>query len=30
MHRENLEDRVRDDGTIDKQTLGYLRDFVKR
>ena len=30
MHRENLEDRVRDDGTIDKQTLGYLRAFVKR
>ncbi len=25
MHRENLEDRVRDDGTIDRQTLGYLR-----
>ncbi|HYK54075.1 MAG TPA: DUF1028 domain-containing protein, partial [Candidatus Eremiobacteraceae bacterium] len=30
MHRENLEDRVRDDDTIDKQTLGYLRDFVKK
>lgn len=30
MHRENLEDRVRDDGTIDRQTLGYLRDFVKK
>jgi uncharacterized Ntn-hydrolase superfamily protein len=30
MHRENLEDRVRDDGGIDKQTLGYLRDFVKK
>ena len=30
MHRENLEDRVRDDGTIDKQTLGYLRDFVEK
>jgi len=30
MHRENLEDRVRGDGTIDKQTLGYLRDFVKK
>ena len=29
MHRENLEDRVRDDGTIDKQTLGYLRAFAK-
>ena len=30
MHRENLEDRVRSDGTVDKQTLGYLRDFVKK
>jgi uncharacterized Ntn-hydrolase superfamily protein len=30
MHRENLEDRVRADGTIDKQTLGYLRAFIKR
>ncbi|HET9341468.1 MAG TPA: DUF1028 domain-containing protein [Candidatus Eremiobacteraceae bacterium] len=30
MHRENLENRVRDDDTVDKQTLGYLRDFVKR
>ena len=30
MHRENLEDRVRDDGTIDKQTLGYLRAFANR
>jgi uncharacterized Ntn-hydrolase superfamily protein len=30
MHRENLEDRVRDDGTIDRQTLGYLRNFVER
>jgi uncharacterized Ntn-hydrolase superfamily protein len=30
MHRENLEDRVRDDGTVDVQTLGYLRDFVKK
>src|SRR5579863_479176 len=30
MHRENLEDRVRTDGTVDKQTLGYLRDFVKK
>jgi len=28
MHRENLENRVRDDGTIDRQTLGYLRNFV--
>lgn len=27
MHRENLEDRARDDGCIDKQTLGYLRAF---
>jgi uncharacterized Ntn-hydrolase superfamily protein len=25
MHRENLEMRVRDDGTIDAQTLDYLR-----
>jgi uncharacterized Ntn-hydrolase superfamily protein len=25
MHVENLENRVRDDGTIDVQTLGYLR-----
>ena len=30
MHRENLEDRVRTDGTIDKQTLGYLRAFVNK
>jgi uncharacterized Ntn-hydrolase superfamily protein len=30
MHRENLENRVRDDGTIDRQTLGYLRAFVER
>ena len=30
MHRENLEDRVRTDGTIDKQTLGYLRAFVPK
>jgi uncharacterized Ntn-hydrolase superfamily protein len=30
MHRENLEDRVRSDGTIDKQTLGYLRAFVSK
>ncbi len=28
MHRENLEDRVRADGTIDRQTLDYLRAFV--
>ncbi len=27
MHRENLEDRVRDDGCIDLQTLEYLRTF---
>jgi len=27
MHRENLEERVRDDGLIDKQTLEYLRSF---
>jgi uncharacterized Ntn-hydrolase superfamily protein len=27
MHRENLEDRVRDDGCIDRQTLDYLRSF---
>jgi uncharacterized Ntn-hydrolase superfamily protein len=25
MHVENLENRVRDDGTIDRQTLNYLR-----
>ncbi len=30
MHRENLEDRVRADGSIDRQTLGYLRAFVAR
>jgi uncharacterized Ntn-hydrolase superfamily protein len=30
MHRENLEDRVRSDGTIDKQTLGYLRAFATK
>jgi uncharacterized Ntn-hydrolase superfamily protein len=30
MHRENLEDRVRSDDTIDRQTLGYLRAFVAR
>jgi uncharacterized Ntn-hydrolase superfamily protein len=30
MHRENLEDRVRGDGTIDRQTLDYLRAFVRR
>ncbi len=27
MHVENLENRVRDDGAIDRQTLGYLRAF---
>jgi uncharacterized Ntn-hydrolase superfamily protein len=27
MHRENLEDRVLDDGRIDRQTLAYLRSF---
>jgi len=30
MHRENLEERVRNDGTIDKQTLGYLRAYVAK
>jgi len=25
MHVENLENRVREDGSIDRQTLGYLR-----
>lgn len=30
MHAENLEDRVRNDGTIDRQTLEYLRAYVKR
>jgi len=29
MHVENLENRVRDDNTIDRQTLGYLRAFRK-
>jgi uncharacterized Ntn-hydrolase superfamily protein len=29
MHTENLEDRVRTDGTIDRQTLGYLRSYVR-
>ena len=28
MHRENLEDRVRHDGSIDWPTLEYLRGFV--
>ena len=27
MRRENLEDRVRDDGSIDRQTLEYLRSY---
>jgi uncharacterized Ntn-hydrolase superfamily protein len=30
MHRENLEDRVRDDGCIDRQTLEYLRSFASQ
>src|SRR5579872_137718 len=30
MHRENLEDRVRTDDTIDRQTLEYLRRFAAR
>lgn len=30
MHRENLEDRVRTDGTIDRQTLEYLRRSAAR
>jgi uncharacterized Ntn-hydrolase superfamily protein len=29
MHRENLEDRVRTDGTIDRQTLEYLRSHAR-
>ncbi len=29
MHRENLEDRVRSDGTIDQQTLAYLRGYKR-
>jgi len=29
MHTENLEDRVRSDGTIDRQTLGYLRLYQR-
>ena len=28
MHVENLENRVRDDGAIDRQTLDYLRAFT--
>jgi uncharacterized Ntn-hydrolase superfamily protein len=27
MHVENLENRVREDGTIDRQTLNYLRNY---
>lgn len=27
MHVENLENRVRDDGTVDRQTVEYLRNF---
>jgi hypothetical protein len=27
MHVENLENRVRDDGAVDRQTLEYLRAF---
>jgi uncharacterized Ntn-hydrolase superfamily protein len=30
MHRENLENRVRTDNAIDRQTLDYLRRFVRR
>ena len=30
MHVENLENRVRADGTIDRQTLDYLRAFTPR
>jgi uncharacterized Ntn-hydrolase superfamily protein len=30
MHRENLENRVREDGAIDRQTLDYLRRFAAR
>lgn len=30
MHVENLENRVRDDGSVDRQTLDYLRSYVKR
>jgi uncharacterized Ntn-hydrolase superfamily protein len=30
MHRENLEERVRTDGTIDKQTLNYLRAHASK
>jgi len=27
MHIENLENRCRDDGTIDRQTFEYLRAY---
>jgi uncharacterized Ntn-hydrolase superfamily protein len=30
MHRENLENRVRTDNAIDRQTLDYLRRFTRR
>lgn len=30
MHVENLENRVREDGTIDRQTIEYLRNFSGR
>jgi uncharacterized Ntn-hydrolase superfamily protein len=30
MHRENLENRVRTDNAIDRQTLEYLRRFARR
>ncbi|MBV9102969.1 MAG: DUF1028 domain-containing protein [Candidatus Eremiobacteraeota bacterium] len=30
MHRENLENRVREDGTIDRQTLDYLKNAAER
>ncbi|MBV8668184.1 MAG: DUF1028 domain-containing protein [Candidatus Eremiobacteraeota bacterium] len=30
MHAENLENRVRDDGTVDRQTLEYLRTYASR
>ncbi|HEY6234691.1 MAG TPA: DUF1028 domain-containing protein [Candidatus Elarobacter sp.] len=30
MHVENLENRVRSDGTIDRQTLDYLRAFTAK
>jgi uncharacterized Ntn-hydrolase superfamily protein len=29
MHRENLENRIRADGAIDRQTLDYLRRYVR-